>query len=123
MPGSEKLLIFLCSGASKAGSKKLSGRIAVRLETLGVADIGSLQNLSEQHSASPDQRKKMIFINDCRSGCVNVLTHGFHKDNYIFFDVSTFQTAPEFDIEAFIRSEILPRLNDKWHYSLLLSNH
>lgn len=118
----EKLLIFLCSGAAKAGAKKLSYRIAARLETLGIADIGNLQNLSKQHAASPEQQRRMIFINDCRSGCVNVFTHGFLKDNYIFFDVSSFLTAPEFDIEAFIRSEIFPRLNDKWRYSLSLSN-
>jgi uncharacterized metal-binding protein len=121
MQGFNKLMIFLCSGAAKAGNKKLSYRIASRLEGLGIADIGTLQSLSEQHTASPELQKKMIFINDCRSACVNVFTHGFAKENYLFFDVSPFLTVTTFDVEDFIRAEILPKLNDKWNYPLLAS--
>jgi hypothetical protein len=109
-------LIFLCSGAAKAGNKKLSYRIASRLQGLGIADIGNLQNLSEQHAASSQLQKRMIFINDCRATCVNVLTHGFARENYIFFDVSPFLTIATFDVENFIHSEFLPKLNDKWNY-------
>lgn len=114
---SEKLLIFLCSGAAKVGNKKLSYRIADRLKTMGIADIGNLQNLSEQHSASQERQKRMVFINDCRSGCVNVLTHGFDKNSYIFFDVSPFLSVEKFDIEQYIHSEIIPQLTEKWSYS------
>lgn len=120
MPEFEKLLIFLCSGAAKAGNKKLSYRIATRLETLGIAGIGTLQDMSEQHAASPELQKRMVFINDCRSGCVNVFTHGFDKNKYIFIDVSPFLTTAEFDIDNYIHSEIFPKLNDKWSYSLSL---
>lgn len=122
MPEFKKLLIFLCSGAAKAGSKKLSYKIANRLETLGFAGIGTLSDMSDQHTASPEHRKRLVFINDCRSGCVNVLTNGFDKNNYIFFDVSPFLTAAEFDVDHYINTEIFPKLNKKWSYSLSLSN-
>lgn len=110
----ENPLIFLCSGAAKAGNKKLSYRIASRLAAMGIAEIGTLQDLSSQHSVSQALQKKMIFINDCRSGCVNVFTHGFHQDKYIFFDVSPFLTVNEFNVDHYISSEMLPRLNEKW---------
>jgi uncharacterized metal-binding protein len=118
-----KMLVFLCSGAAKAGNKKLSYRIASKLEILGIADIGNLQNLSEQHSSTPELQKRMLFINDCRSGCVNVFTHGFDKSNYIFFDVSPFLTDADFDIERYINSEMIPQVNKKWSYSLSAVNH
>lgn len=113
-PADDKMLIFLCSGAAKAKEKKLSYRIAIRLEAMGIATIGDLQNMSEQHSSSQEMQKRMLFINDCRSGCVNVFTHGFHKNNYIFLDVSPFLTATDFDIEQFIHSTVLPEINSKW---------
>jgi len=122
MQGFEKPLIFLCSGAAKAGNKKLSFRIASRLAALGIADIGTLQDLSQQHSLCSELQKRMIFINDCRSGCVNILTHGFDKDRYIFFDVSPFLTTVEFDIENHIKTEILPKLNDRWRTYALPSS-
>jgi uncharacterized metal-binding protein len=123
MPVIEKMLIFLCSGAAKAGNKKLSYRIASRLATMGIAEIGNLQNLSEQHAAPPELQKRMIFINDCRSGCVNVFTHGFDKNNYIFFDVSPFLTDAGFDVQRYINSEMINELNKKWSYSLSPLNH
>jgi uncharacterized metal-binding protein len=116
MQESEKLLIFLCSGAAKAGNKKLSYRIASQLAARGFAEIGTLQDLSQQHSSGAALQKRMIFINDCRSGCVNVFTHGFNKENYIFFDISPFLTQPAFDIEQYINAEILPKLNERWAY-------
>jgi hypothetical protein len=122
MPIYEKLLIFLCSGAAKAGNKKLSYRIATKLEALGIGGIGTLQDMSEQHAVSRERQKRMVFINDCRSGCVNVFTNGFDKNSYIFFDVSPFLTAVEFDIDSYIHSEIFPKLNEKWSYSFSLSN-
>jgi uncharacterized metal-binding protein len=120
MPVSEKMLIFLCSGAAKAGNKKLSYRIATRLQALGVGDIGTIQDMSEQNATSAELRKKMVFINDCRSGCVNVFTHGFDKNNYIFFDVSPFLTTTEFDIDNYIHAEVFSKLNEKWSCSLSL---
>jgi uncharacterized metal-binding protein len=114
----EKLLVFLCSGAAKVSNKKLSYRIASRLEALGIAGIGTLQDISQQHATSAEHQKRMIFINDCRSGCVNVFTHGFDKSNYLFFDVSPFLTTLEFDIDNYIRSEILPKINEQWSYQL-----
>jgi uncharacterized metal-binding protein len=113
---SEKFLIFLCSGAAKAGAKKLSYQIATQLEAMGVGEIGTLQNLSEQHSSGASMQKNMIFINDCRSGCVNVFTHGFQKDKYIYFDVSPHIASPALDIPQFVRTELLPKLTDKWNY-------
>jgi hypothetical protein len=113
----EKYLVFLCSAASKAMNKKLSYRIAAKLESMGKAEIGTLQNLSEQHALDHTLQKRMIFINDCRSGCVNVLTHGFDKSKFIYFDVSPFNSVVEFDIEHFISSEIIPKIIEKWFLS------
>ncbi len=117
MAESEKFIVFLCSSAAKAEKQKLSFRVATRLEMMGLAVIGNLQNLSEQHSSSEENQKRMIFINDCRSGCVNILTQGFQKAKYLFFDVSPFAASKEFDIEEYIHSEILPTMNEKWNYS------
>jgi uncharacterized metal-binding protein len=114
MTSIEKLMIFLCSGAAKSGSKKLSYRIAAQLEQMGIGDIGNLENLSDQHAAPEGAQKRMIFINDCRSGCVNVLTHGFGKDKYLFLDVSPHLHSSVFDIDHYINSEILPKLAEKW---------
>lgn len=110
------MVIFMCSGAAKAGSRKLSYRIAAQLETMGIADIGDLEKLSEQHSAPTPLQKRMIFINDCRSGCVNVLTHGFSKDQFLFFDVSPYLHLPTFDASGYVHQEILPKLNEKWNW-------
>lgn len=109
------MLIFLCSGAAKAGNRKLSYRVAAQLEAMGIADIGDLEKLSEQHGVPAPLQKRMIFINDCRSGCVNVLTHGFNKDNFLFFDVSPFLHSPTFDASGYVHQEILPKLNEKWN--------
>jgi hypothetical protein len=114
MQESKKLLIFLCSGAAKPNTKKLSHRIACQFASLGFANIGGLGDLSQQHSAAPDTQNKMIFINDCRSGCVNLLTQGFNKENYLFFDVSPFLMSDDFNIGHYIHSEMLPRIHDKW---------
>jgi uncharacterized metal-binding protein len=113
----EKFMIFLCSGAAKAGNKKLSYRIAAQLEALGICDIGTVQNLGEQHSLDEECQKNMLFINDCRSGCVNILTHGFKKDRYMYLDVSPHIATIDFDISNFIKEEVLPKLTDKWNYS------
>jgi uncharacterized metal-binding protein len=110
----DKHLIFLCSGATKAGNKKLSFRIASQLVSMGIAEIGTLQDLSLQQSGKPDEERRMIFINDCRSGCVNVFTHGFDSEKYVFFDVSPFTALQEFNIENYVNTEMLPRLNSKW---------
>ena len=118
MTESEEFIIFLCTSAAKPGSKKLSFKIASHLKTMGIADIGSLQNLAQQQATPQADQKKMIFINDCRSGCVNVITQGFQKEKYIYIDVSPLLPANEFDVEKYVHAEILPTLNDKWNYSL-----
>jgi uncharacterized metal-binding protein len=110
----EKYLVFLCSGAAKAGNKKLSYRIASVLADMGIVDIGALQNLSEQHSLPSYLQRRMIFLNDCRSGCVNVLTHGFDKNNYTYIDVSAHIGNKNIDVDRYIADEILPKINVKW---------
>ena len=117
MTESAEIIIFLCSNAAKTG-KKPSYRVACQLNTMGIAAIGSLQHLSQQHDASSIAQKKMIFINDCRSGCVNVLTQGFAKEQYIFVDLSRIPASNDFDAEKYIDAEILPAMNEKWNYSL-----
>ena len=114
MMRSEKLLIFLSSKAIKEGDKKLSYRIAARLESIGIARIGTLRDLSKQHFNSAELQTKMIFINNCQAGCLKVLTNGFDRDSYLFFDVSQFLMAPEFDVDHYINTEIVPKINDKW---------
>lgn len=117
MAESRKLLIFLCPGAFKTATQKLSYRIASTLQTLGIADIATLQQLSEQRSLAPELQKRMIFINDCRSGCVNILTHGFEKDNFLYLDVSPYIASPEFDIQHYLQREVFPKLKAQWNYS------
>jgi uncharacterized metal-binding protein len=114
MMQADKFLIFLCSGAAKAGDKKLSYRIARQLEAMGIANIGTLENLSEQHSSEKAFQKNMLFLNDCRSGCVNVFTHGFEREKYLYVDISPYNGSGEFDIPEFIQAEMLPKLADKW---------
>jgi uncharacterized metal-binding protein len=93
-------LIFLCTGAAKAGDKKLSHRIASRLTTVIESCIGTLSDLQSQHSALPEDQKRMIFINDCRSSCVNVFTHGFEKDKYVYVDIANRAWETDFDVDA-----------------------
>ena len=114
MMRSEKLLIFLCSKAIKEGDKKLSYRIASRLESFGIARIGTLRDLSKQHFNSAELQTKMIFINNCQAGCLRVLTNGFVPDRYLYFNVSKLLGLPEFDIDHYINTEIVPKINDKW---------
>lgn len=96
----------------------MSFRIASQLEEIGIGSIGNLETLSEQHAVPNDGRKKMIFINDCRSGCVNVLTHGFDKERFLYIDISPFTSVKDFDIAQYINLEVLPALNTKWNYQL-----
>lgn len=115
-------LVFLCSGSMKSGDKKLSYRIAKQLQNMGVADIGNLEMLSIQHLISAGLRRKMIFINDCRSACVKVLMHGFEADQYLFFDVSGLNEST-FSMSQFIAEEILPKISQKWNHILSAANH
>ncbi|RAW02553.1 hypothetical protein [Pseudochryseolinea flava] len=111
---SNKVLVFLCSGAMNAGEKKLSYRIATQLESLGIAELGSLQDLSRQHATSPGTQRRMIFINNCRSKCLHVLLQGINEEQYIFFDVAPYVNHPDFDEEHYVTSEVLPVLSEKW---------
>jgi uncharacterized metal-binding protein len=115
MVESDKILIFLCSSATKSLHKKLSGKVAARLEEMKIGEIGNLEMLSQQHSAPAETRKRMLFINDCRSGCVRVLTHGFQSDQYLFLDVSAHSHSTTFDMESYIISEVLPKMNAQWN--------
>jgi uncharacterized metal-binding protein len=114
MTAPEKMLVFLCSSTMKAGDKKLGHRIASRLEAMGIATIGSLQNLSEQHNTPGDVQKHMLFINDCKSSCVKVLMHGFGKEKFLFLDVSPFSPGIDFDVDHYIQAEVIPTVNSKW---------
>ena len=104
----KNFMIFLCSGATKAGNKKISFEIASHLESIGVGKVGSLEDLSAQHNASLNDQRRMIFINDCRSGCVNVLTHGFRKQTYVYIDVSRVSTTQDLDIAQYVNEHVLP---------------
>lgn len=105
---SEKALLFLCSGNTKLSDKKLSHRIATLLQEMNIGEIGTLEMLSVQRISSSGQRKKMIFINDCKSSCVKILTHGFHTDEYLYVDVASYKDIPGFDIQQFVEREIVP---------------
>lgn len=112
---SDKVLIFLCASAAKSLHKKLSGKVAARLEEMKIGEIGNLEMLSHQHSTPAEARKKMVFINDCRSGCVRVLTHGFQSGQYLFLDVSAHSHSITFDLDSYIISEVLPKINEQWN--------
>jgi hypothetical protein len=115
METSDKFLVFVCPSAAKAREKKLSFRIASRLNSLGHADIGRLQDLTAQHNTAPEIQKRMIFINDCRSGCVRVLTHGFDKNKFIYLDIYPYIDNTEFNVEYYISTEVIPKVLEKWY--------
>lgn len=85
------------------------------MEQIGLGSIGNLAQLSLQHSSAPEHQQRMIFLNDCRSGCVNVLTHGFEKDNFIFLDVYAHMHSETFDIEAYVHRHVIPLVQAKWN--------
>ena len=115
MVEADKVLIFLCASATKALHKKLSGKVAARVEEMKIGKIGNLEMLSHQHSSPADTRKEMIFINDCRSGCVSVLMHGFQPGQYLYLDVSAHSQSATFDLDSYINSEVLPKMNEQWN--------
>ena len=119
---SEKLLIFLCSGAAKAGNKKLSFRIASELVARGIGEIGTLEDLASQQIRPANKQQRMMFINDCRSSCVNILTVGIAQQNYVLFDVSPFLTATNFSIEDYLKGEMIPKLENKWIFQTATSH-
>lgn len=82
------------------------------LETMGIAEIGDVQLLGEQLSLAPGQRRKMIFLNDCNSGCVKLLTNGLHASEFIYIDVAPDKSNLDFNIEAFFNEKILPHLRN-----------
>jgi uncharacterized metal-binding protein len=100
---SDQVVVFLCSGVTNLKKNKLSHSIALRLQDLGIGEIGTLSTLSLQHSLSTATRKKMIFINDCNASCVKMLTHGFASDEFIYIDVAPHKNSKEFQIEKICR--------------------
>lgn len=118
MVDTERIFLFLCSTAVSKGATKLSYRIASQLEMMGIADIADLQNLSAQRSIPFDLQNKMIFINGCRSGCLRMLTHGFNTEKYLFVNVSSYLNSASFNVDNYIYTEILPKMSEKWNYSL-----
>ena len=108
------MLIFLCSGAANIKHSKLSSKIAACLEDRQLGEVGSIHDLSAQKALPKDQQKNMIFINDCRSACVKMLMQGFDSSNYLFFDVSAFIGLENFNVEAYVTSQIIPVLNAQW---------
>lgn len=111
----DKVLIFLCESAANHSIENYPAKFAARLAEMKIVYVGNLEMLSEQHSAPVEARKKMLFINDCRSGCVRVLTHGFHSEQYLFLDVSAHSHSTTFDLDSYIISEVLPKINEQWN--------
>ena len=110
MKESEKALIFLCSRAPKLDEKKLSFRIATYLEQCGLGELAGVEMLAFQQSSEPATRRKMIFINDCNSSCVKLLTQGFDAGTYLYLDVKEHRSNPGFDIEQFAREEVFSKM-------------
>ena len=110
MSSNKKSIIFLCSGTTKVSDKKLSHRIATQLQDMNVGEIGNLQMLSEPRECDTRNMRPMIFINDCNSSCVKLLTHGFQADQYLYVDVAAYKHQPEFDIAQFIEDHILHKI-------------
>lgn len=109
-----KLLVFVCRKASSPNNDKVAYRIASALVKLGIAEIGDLSKLSMQHALPIEAQGKMLFLNECRAGCVRTLTHGFIEDNYIYFDIHWKACNPDFNIEHYVEAEIIPQINEKW---------
>ena len=114
----EKLLIFLCTGVAKGKDIKLASKIASQLEELDLGEVGSIQDISRQHALPLEEQRNMIFINDCRSACVQMLMHGFDGRKYLFFDVAAFNDTEDFNVEDYIESKIMPVLDKQWAYAV-----
>jgi len=118
MTVAKKNIVFLCPSAAKKGESNLSCKIARYFEQIGLGSIGSLQTLSTQHSLLPEQQQRLIFINDCKSGCVNVLTHGFEKNNFIVLDIYNDKHSEAVDIEKYVHNRLIPQVREKWNLDL-----
>lgn len=106
----DNVLIFLCSGTTKTNNKKLSHKIALQLQEMNVGEIGSLEMLKMQLESEPKDRKRMIFINDCNSSCVKLLTHGFDPTQFLYVDVAPYKHQEDFDIAGFIEENIINKI-------------
>lgn len=80
--------------------------------------IGNLNMLSDQHSINTGSKEKMVFINDCSSACINVLLQGFQQEQYILFNI---KKEPTLNIQNYIQSEILPKINEKWSHLISIA--
>lgn len=105
-----KFLVFVCTRTQTISEKRLSHRIAKYLEDNGVGEIGQIQNLGEQLTLAAGERRKMIFLNDCNSSCVKLLTNGFQSYEFVYMDVSGHKGNKDFEIEEFCKAQILPSL-------------
>lgn len=105
-----KALIFICSRSPCVNEKRLSHRIARYLELMDVGEIAPVQAIGEQLSMTVGHRRKMIFINDCNSNCVKILTNGFIPSEYVYVDVSAEKYRATFDIEEFFEQRMAPLL-------------
>src|SRR5262245_46367716 len=99
-------LIFIFSRSPGLNEKRLSHRIAQYLESIGIGDIAGIQDIGEQLSLSGGSRRKMIFLNDCNSNCVKMLTNGFHPSEFVYVDVSEEKHRPNFDIDDFLKDKM-----------------
>jgi uncharacterized metal-binding protein len=118
MTEADKFIIFLCSSAINKGESKLSYRIASYIAQTGIASIGSIEKLATQHAASFEDQRRLIFLNDCRSGCVNVLTQGFGSDRFLFIDLYPHIHTETFNIAAYVHGELIPQVQKKWSIAL-----
>lgn len=79
---------------------------------MGIGEIGNVKLLGEQLSLAPGTRRKMLFLNDCDSACVKLLTRGLDDGEYVYVDVSSDKSNTRFDVEDYVTQNIMPHLHE-----------
>jgi hypothetical protein len=104
---SAKALVFVCSG-SKCNEEKASVKIANYLQQEGLADIGDNTMLvTHFHELS---ERLLIFINDCKGGCIKAFTSQLLPHQYLYLDLTQNASSVAQDFKHYIATAILPNL-------------
>lgn len=110
MESGNKPLIYICS-TGKCKEEKLAYKIAKYLHGEGLATIGDLNTLMQQLDNRPQRR--LIFINDCKGGCIRTYTFSLTPSQYVYLDVSSHATATSLNLEEYMTQDSVSSLQNQ----------
>jgi hypothetical protein len=102
------ILLFLCRHSMKPTANTVASAIAKSLKSRGIAIIGTLGDLSVQHQKKVNERNPMLFLNDCSSSCMKVITARLDPNEYLYINVD----------ENTTENQILDHAIEKWKLKL-----